>query len=65
MDRRGSTAHYIPSSRQVAAMCQQIQASWTPKERAKRSVRKSGRWSPPQVRLSDLGLGNDRRSSLD
>jgi hypothetical protein len=65
MQRRGSSAQYIPSTRQVAAMCQQIQASWTPKERAKRAVRKSGRWVPPQVRVSDLGLSNDRRPSLD
>jgi hypothetical protein len=44
-------------------MCQQIQANWTPKERAKRAVRKSGRWSPPQVNIADLGI--DRRSQID
>lgn len=65
MERKGSTAQYIPTARQVAAMCQQIQANWTPKERAKRSVRKNGRWSPPQVRISDLGIGSERRGSLD
>lgn len=63
MDRRGTAARYIPSPRQVASMCQQIQANWTPKERAKRAVRKCGRWIPPQVHVADLGL--DRRSQLD
>ncbi|MBX9792321.1 MAG: hypothetical protein K2Y37_25760 [Pirellulales bacterium] len=65
MNRHESTARYLPSPRQVASMCQQIQATWTPKERARRAVRKSGRWVPPQVRVSDLGLGSDRRPSLD
>ena len=65
MERRGTPAHYMPSARQVAAMCQQIQASWTPKERARRAVRKSGRWSPPQVHLADIGLANERRSSVE
>jgi hypothetical protein len=46
---------YEPSSRDIRRACEQIQASWTSRERRKRAGRAArGCWSPPRVDLSAI-----------
>jgi hypothetical protein len=45
-----------PSPAEVRRMCREIQSRWTPAERSKRVVAKSGPWSAPIVKAMDLGL---------
>lgn len=51
---------YEPTQRDIQRACERIQATWSPRERAKRrGQRLTGRWSPPLVSLTDINLGED------
>ena len=46
---------YKPTSKVIRRACEEIQATWSPRERAKRNRGpRAVRWTPPMIRLSDL-----------
>ena len=46
---------YEPTSKDIRQACEEIQATWSPRERAKRERGpRAVRWIPPMIRLSDL-----------
>ena len=57
---------YEPTSRDIRRACERIQASWSPRERAKRAgCRRTSRWSPPNVCLAAIvdAVNDDRAES--
>ena len=49
------TRAYEPTPRDIRRACEQIQATWSPKERAKRAGRaRAAWWNPPSIHLSAL-----------
>lgn len=56
-EHMGSAARpYEPSPRDIRRACDDIQESWSERERKKRSGRRSGTsgWMPPSVKMSSL-----------
>ena len=47
-----------PSPEEIARLCQEIQSTWTPKERQRRLVQPVLRWTPPGIEAGPLGLGD-------
>ena len=46
---------YEPTSKDIRRACEEIQATWSPRERAKRYRGPSAAWrTPPSIRLSGL-----------
>ena len=46
---------YEPTSKDIRQACEEIQATWSPRERAKRERGpRAAWWIPPMIRLSDL-----------
>jgi hypothetical protein len=46
---------YEPTSKDIRRACEEIQATWSPQDRAKRDWGpRAVWWSPPTIRLSDL-----------
>jgi hypothetical protein len=46
---------YEPTSKDIRQACEEIQATWSPRERAKRERGpRAARWIPPMIRLSIL-----------
>jgi hypothetical protein len=46
---------YEPTARDIRRECKEIQATWSPRKRAKRSVApRAASWFPPSIRLSGL-----------
>ena len=46
---------YAPTPREIRQACEEIQATWSPRERARRyrGPRTAG-WTPPMIRLRDV-----------
>ena len=46
---------YDPTPRDIRQACEQIQAGWSKRERAKRAGKpRSARWMPPSIQLSGI-----------
>lgn len=46
---------YEPTPRDIRRACEQIQATWSPRERAKRIGRPHAvSWTPPNIRVSSI-----------
>ena len=46
---------YEPTSKDIRQACEEIQATWSPRERAKRERGpRAARWIPPMIRLAFL-----------
>jgi hypothetical protein len=54
---------YVPTPEELRERCRVIQSGWTATERNKRSVIRARRWTPPTVRIAELGFGTDLISS--
>lgn len=50
---------YVPSPDELRERCRAIQNEWTTTERRKRSVVRSHHWTPPTVRMAELGFAHD------
>ena len=51
---------YEPSVRDIHRECEQIQATWSPRERAKRAGRPAaGGWEPPNIKLANVFESGD------
>jgi hypothetical protein len=51
--RRNRGEPDAPSPKEIRRACEQIQATWTPRERNKRAGQPRGNfWTPPEVRMS-------------
>jgi molecular chaperone DnaK (HSP70) len=49
------TRQYEPTPKDIRRECEEIQATWSPRERAKRNRGpRAARWTPPIIRLSDI-----------
>lgn len=57
-------AAYLPTPEELEQRCREIQRGWTTNERVKRSVVRLHRWSPPTVRVADMGFGHENRGSI-
>jgi hypothetical protein len=57
---------YEPTPKDIRQACEQIQAGWSKRERAKRAGQpRSERWTPPNIRLSlVLESVNEERADL-
>lgn len=54
---------YLPTPDELRARCRAIQNEWTPSERNKRTVQRKRGWTPPMVRMTELGFARDNISS--
>jgi hypothetical protein len=58
---------YEPTLKDIRRACEEIQATWSPRERTKR-IRgpRAAWWIPPMIRLSDLieAVNEERADSL-
>ncbi len=54
-DRTSGDRVYEPTAKDIRRACEEIQATWSPRKRAKRDrgVREPS-WTPPMIRQSDL-----------
>lgn len=46
---------YLPTPDEILEMCREIRNSWTRSERIRRSMKKSRSWSPPTIRVAEIG----------
>ena len=46
---------YAPTPKEIRRACEEIQATWSPRERARRYLGPSAaEWTPPLIRLRDI-----------
>lgn len=55
---------YEPEPKDIRRECELIQATWSPREKAKRdSQPKTRHWTPPGVKMSDIAQSVDEHDS--
>lgn len=52
---------YVPTPRQIKQSCRHIQATWSPKDRVRRTVRRPQLWMFPIIQIAEMGLTRNWR----